>query len=69
VLSANGTRTTLAVDDPAALPVLLARAARAGGDVVELRFDRPTLADAFFKLTGRALRDDDDGNGRGPRGC
>jgi len=64
VLSANGTRATLALDDPAALPVLLARAARAGGDVVELRFDRPTLADAFFKLTGHALRGDgDDGGG------
>jgi ABC-2 type transport system ATP-binding protein len=61
VLSANGTRATLAVDDPAALPVLLARAARAGGDVVELRFDRPTLADAFFKLTGHELRDGDGG--------
>ena len=60
VLSANGTRATLAVDDPAALPVVLARAARAGGDVVELRFDRPTLADAFFKLTGHALRDGDE---------
>jgi ABC-2 type transport system ATP-binding protein len=65
VLAANGTRATLANDDPAALPVLLARAARAGGDVVELRFDRPTLADAFFKLTGHALRDGDDrGTGR-----
>ena len=63
VLAANGTRATLAVDDPAAMPVLLARAARAGGDVVELRFDRPTLADAFFKLTGRALRDDGAGPG------
>jgi ABC-2 type transport system ATP-binding protein len=64
VLAANGTRATLAVDDPAAMPVLLARAARAGGDVVELRFDRPTLADAFFKLTGRALRDDGAGSER-----
>ncbi len=57
VLSATGTRATLALDDPAAMPVLLARAARVGGDVVELRFDRPTLADAFFSLTGHALRD------------
>lgn len=63
VLAANGTRSTLALDDPAALPVVLARAARAGGDVVELRFDRPTLADAFFKLTGHALRDGDERNG------
>jgi ABC-2 type transport system ATP-binding protein len=66
VLSANGTRATLALDDPAALPVLLARAARAGGDVVELRFDRPSLADAFFKLTGRELRDDDSHGAGGP---
>jgi ABC-2 type transport system ATP-binding protein len=65
VLAAHGTSATLAVDDPAAMPVLLARAARAGGDVVELRFDRPTLADAFFKLTGHALRDD---NGTAPSG-
>ncbi|MCC6849723.1 MAG: ABC transporter ATP-binding protein [Deltaproteobacteria bacterium] len=61
VLAANGTRATLALDDPTALPVLLARAARAGGEVVELRFDRPTLADAFFKLTGHTLRDGDGG--------
>lgn len=59
VLAANGTSATLAVDDPAAVPVVLARAARAGGDVVEMRFDRPTLADAFFALTGHALRDGD----------
>ncbi len=63
VLAASGTRATLAVDDPNAMPIVLARAARAGGDVVELRFDRPTLADAFFKLTGRALRDDGAGPG------
>ncbi len=60
VLAASGTRATLALDDPAVLPVLLARAARSGGDVVELRFDRPTLADAFFRLTGHALRDGDE---------
>jgi ABC-2 type transport system ATP-binding protein len=67
VLSANGTRATLALDDPAAMPVLLARAARTGGDVVEMRFERPSLADAFFALTGHALRDGD-GNGRTPPG-
>ena len=57
VLAADGPTATLALDDPAALPVLLARAARLGGDVIEMRFDRPTLADAFFALTGHALRD------------
>ncbi len=59
VLAANGASASLALDDPAALPVLLARAARLGGDVVELRFERPTLADAFYALTGHALRDGD----------
>jgi len=59
VLATNGTRTTLAIDDPTALPVLLARAARAGGEIVELRLDHPTLADTFFALTGHALRGDD----------
>jgi ABC-2 type transport system ATP-binding protein len=63
VLAANGTTATLAVDDPAAMPVVLARAARAGGDVLEMRFDRPSLADAFFKLTGHTLR-----NGERPEG-
>jgi ABC-2 type transport system ATP-binding protein len=59
VLAANGASASLALDDPAALPVLLARAARLGGDVVEMRFERPTLADAFYALTGHALRDGD----------
>jgi ABC-2 type transport system ATP-binding protein len=67
ILAANGTCATLAVDDPAAMPVLLARAARAGGDVVELRFGRPSLADAFFALTGHVLRDEHE-NGGTPRG-
>ena len=28
-------------------------------DVLEFTLQRPNLADAFFKVTGRALRDDD----------
>ena len=31
----------------------------AGADVLELTLQRPNLADAFFRLTGRALRDED----------
>ena len=42
---------------PDVASVLLA-AVRAGGDVVEMSVHRPDLADAFFVLTGRALRDD-----------
>jgi ABC-2 type transport system ATP-binding protein len=69
VLAAEGATATLGLDDPAALPVVLARAARAGGDVVEMRFDRPTLADAFFALTGHALRDGDGSSRPGDGGC
>jgi ABC-2 type transport system ATP-binding protein len=69
VLAAEGANATLGLDDPAALPVVLARAARAGGDVVEMRFDRPTLADAFFALTGHALRDGDRPPLSGADGC
>jgi ABC-2 type transport system ATP-binding protein len=68
VLAANGTRTTLAIDDPTAMPVLLARAARAGGEIVELRLDHPTLADTFFALTGRALHGDNGAGNAGSEG-
>jgi hypothetical protein len=37
--------------------VLLA-AERAGGEIQDLRLRRANLADVFFTLTGRALRDD-----------
>jgi hypothetical protein len=50
---------TVAVDDPAAVPTVLAAAMRAGGEVLDFALHRPSLADAFFALTGRALRDDD----------
>ena len=60
VLAADGAEAVLALDDPMAMPVVLARAGRAGGDVLEMRFERPTLADAFFALTGHALRDGDE---------
>jgi ABC-2 type transport system ATP-binding protein len=69
VLAADGANATLGLDDPAALPVVLARAARAGGDVVEMRFDRPTLADAFFALTGHELRDGDGATFPGDEPC
>jgi ABC-2 type transport system ATP-binding protein len=45
--------------DTATVPAILAAALRAGGDVLEMTLARPTLADAFFALTGRALRDDE----------
>ena len=48
----------VAVADAGVVPSVLAAARRAGGEVVDLALRRPTLADAFFALTGRALRDD-----------
>jgi ABC-2 type transport system ATP-binding protein len=39
---------------------VLAAAVRAGIEVADVAVHRPDLADAFFALTGRALRDDDE---------
>jgi ABC-2 type transport system ATP-binding protein len=50
---------TIAVDDDGAISRVLLAVVHAGGDVVELSVRHPNLADAFFLLTGRALRDDD----------
>ena len=52
----EATVVTLA-DTSAASPVLAA-ATRAGGDVHDVSLHRPNLADVFFQLTGRALRDE-----------
>jgi len=46
------------VPDVSAVPAVLAAALAAGADVRDLSLHRPSLADAFFVLTGRALRDD-----------
>jgi ABC-2 type transport system ATP-binding protein len=58
ILSADGTRITVEVDDRAAVPALLVAALRAGGEVAELELRQPNLADVFFAETGRALRDE-----------
>lgn len=44
--------------DASAVPGVLAEAAAAGSDVEELHVHRPNLADVFFALTGRGLRDE-----------
>jgi ABC-2 type transport system ATP-binding protein len=59
VVDANGGGTMVAVGDTATVPAVLAAALRAGADIREMTLHRPTLADAFFAFTGRALRDDD----------
>ncbi|TMA73870.1 MAG: ABC transporter ATP-binding protein [Deltaproteobacteria bacterium] len=56
---ARGPGIAVAVDDDGAVSRVLAAVMRAGGDVVELSVHHPNLADAFFRLTGRALRDED----------
>jgi len=58
VIDDHGAETVVEVADPSAVPAILAAALRAGGDVRELAFVRPTLADAFFALTGHGLRDE-----------
>jgi hypothetical protein len=44
----------------ASVATVLAAAVRAGIEVVDVAVHHPDLADAFFALTGRALRDDDE---------
>ena len=55
----SAAETTVKVAETATVPAILAAALRAGGDVLEMALVRPSLADAFFALTGRALRDED----------
>jgi ABC-2 type transport system ATP-binding protein len=59
VTESDGSEATVTLDDPAAVPAVLAAALRAGGEVLEMALHRPTLADAFLALTGRALRDEE----------
>ena len=60
VIDDHGADTVVEVADPTAVPAILAAAMQAGNDVRELTFIRPTLADAFFALTGHGLRDHED---------
>jgi ABC-2 type transport system ATP-binding protein len=50
--------TTVAITHSGVVPAVLADVLRAGGEVLDFSLHRPTLADAFFSLTGRALRDE-----------
>jgi len=50
----------IAVDDPAAAPAVVAAADRAGAALREIALHEPDLADVFFSLTGRGLRDRED---------
>jgi ABC-2 type transport system ATP-binding protein len=53
----RGNVVRVSVDNLAACPRVLERAAAAGGSVVEFHVQQPSLQDVFLSLTGRALRD------------
>jgi ABC-2 type transport system ATP-binding protein len=59
VLQSNVDETLIAVADPVAVPAIVAAAVVRDADIREVTVHRPTLGDAFFALTGRALRDED----------
>lgn len=40
------------------VPAVLLAAVQAGGEILDMRLHRPNLADVFFTMTGRALRDE-----------
>jgi ABC-2 type transport system ATP-binding protein len=59
IAEAGLAETTVAVSDAGTVPAVLAAALASGADVLEMALHRPSLADAFFALTGRGLRDED----------
>ena len=59
VMASDGSDVTLTLRETREVPVVLAAALRAGGEVLEMTLQRPSLADVFIALTGRALRDDE----------
>jgi ABC-2 type transport system ATP-binding protein len=40
------------------VPAVLLAAVQAGGEILDMELHRPNLADVFFAMTGRALRDE-----------
>jgi hypothetical protein len=53
----SDSRADVEIQDLSEAPAVMLAAARGGGEVLELAVHRPDLADVFFALTGRALRD------------
>jgi ABC-2 type transport system ATP-binding protein len=58
LIERNGREAWVAVEDTGAVGAVLVAVAHAGVEVREFALHRPNLADVFFTLTGRALRDD-----------
>ncbi len=57
--AADGSEAVVVLDHPSGVSAALLCAVRAGGDILELALHRPNLADVFFAMTGKALRDED----------
>jgi hypothetical protein len=53
-----GTESVVEVEHPEAVAPVLVAAARLGDEIQEMHLHRPDLADVFFALTGRGLRDE-----------
>jgi linearmycin/streptolysin S transport system ATP-binding protein len=58
LLARRGLEYEIEVATAADVSAVLLAAERAGGEIQDLRLRRANLADVFFTLTGRALRDD-----------
>jgi ABC-2 type transport system ATP-binding protein len=58
LLARSGLEYEIEVATAADVPAVLLAAERAGVEIQDLRLRRANLADVFFTLTGRALRDD-----------
>ncbi len=58
IVTADANEVLIALTDPNDVTETLLAAARAGGEILDVSFQRPSLADVFFAMTGRALRDE-----------
>jgi ABC-2 type transport system ATP-binding protein len=62
VVAAADSEVSVEVEDASAVPGVVGAAVRAGNEVLDVAFRPPNLADVFFQLTGRALRDEEVGS-------
>ena len=61
LLTRSGLEYEIEVATAGDVPAMLLAAERTGAEIQDLRLRRANLADVFFALTGRALRDDPSG--------
>ncbi|MGH7818810.1 MAG: daunorubicin/doxorubicin resistance ABC transporter ATP-binding protein DrrA, partial [Candidatus Binatia bacterium] len=60
-IGGNDRELVVEVRDSSVVPALLETVGRRGAAVLEMSLHQPNLADVFFALTGRALRDETGG--------